>query len=444
MKKKIQTWFIYAFLLFIYKCFFDFVFLPTYYSVFSYMTGAEYTYMFDKYFISLLVFALLVILSFDIFDRPNIYSAVLTLLYTICIIPMLSVYAFVSFVTIDEIFYPTIFWIILLLFFVVKQKNSNKLRSIVKIPTLKPASEGILCICIFGSLICWAWAGFPLLFSFSDSTAQRIALRANSMPTILGYVFMLLGGVIVPYLFARFLNEKKIFYSILTFISGFLLFSINGMKTWIFLYLFVIALFILCDLLKNNIKLICFNIIIGLMILLVFCVVVYYKFGVIDFSSQFGRIFCIPNGIGFRSITFFKNNEVLLLRESILRHLFDTPYPGGSDFFIDYGANRTLTSARSNNGLWGDAFRNFGFIGMLIYPFLIGWVLDKIRISIDSLNLKFQIFVMFLMIWNSVNISFFTWLLTGGVMVVYLLNGFFAKEDFKYRKKGVYNDTKRE
>lgn len=42
------------------------------------------------------------------------------------------------------------------------------------------------------------------------------------------------------------------------------------------------------------------------------------------------------------------------------------------------------------------------------------------------------------------NISFFTWLLTGGVMVVYLLNGFFAKEDFKYRKKGVYNDTKRE
>ena len=124
------------------------------------------------------------------------------------------------------------------------------------------------------------------------------------MPTILGYVFMLLGGVIVPYLFARFLNEKKIFYSILTFISGFLLFSINGMKTWIFLYLFVIALFILCDLLKNNIKLICFNIIIGLMILLVFCVVVYYKFGVIDFLSQFGRIFCIPNGIGFINYIF--------------------------------------------------------------------------------------------------------------------------------------------
>ena len=167
--------------------------------------------------------------------------------------------------------------------------------------------------------------------------------------------------------------------------------------------------------------------------MLIICVAFYVKAGIVDFLSQFGRIFCIPNGIGFRSITFFKKNEVLVLRESILRHIFETPYPGGSDFFIDYGANRTLTSARSNNGLWGDAYRNFGLLGIVIYPILIGKMLDVIRISLNRLNLKFQIFVMFLMVWNSVNISFFTWLVTGGVIIVYLLNNFFAKEDLKYR-----------
>lgn len=430
MRKKMQSWFIYTVLMFIYKCLFDFIFLPVYYEVFSYMTGANYVYSSIKYSFSIIAFIILMIFSIHIFDRDDIYSPIITILYTICIIPMLSVYAFVSFVTVDEILYPLIFWIILLLYLNRKKKihNENE-KNIIKIPALKSASEGILLICFICTIVCWAWAGFPILLNLSDSTAQRIALRANSMPVLLGYVFMLLGGVILPYLFSRFLNSNKLLYAFISFISGFLLFSINGMKTWIFLYLFAIVLVVLCNIAKNNIKSICYMIIIGLYFLLLFCVFSYLKYEKIDFLSQFGRIFCIPNGIGFRSISFFKHNEVLLLRESILRHLFETPYPGGSDFFIDYGANRTLTSARSNNGLWGDAYRNFGIMGMFIYPLAIGKMLDIIRISTKGLDIKFQIFVMFLMIWNSVNISFFTWLLTGGVIVVYIINCFFSKED---------------
>lgn len=430
MRKKLQSWFIYTVLMFIYKCLFDFTFLPVYYEVFSYMTGANYVYSSIKFSFSIIAFIILMIFSIHIFDKDDIYSPIITILYTICIIPMLSVYAFVSFVTVDEILYPLIFWIILLMYLNRKKKihNENE-KSIIKIPALKPASEGILLVCLICTIACWAWAGFPILLNLSDSTAQRIALRANSMPVFLGYVFMLLGGVILPYLFSRFLNSNKLLYAFISFICGFLLFSINGMKTWIFLYLFAIALVVLCNITKNNIKSICYMIIIGLYFLLLFCVFSYLKYEKIDFLSQFGRIFCIPNGIGFRSISFFKHNELLLLRESILRHLFDTPYPGGSDFFIDYGANRTLTSARSNNGLWGDAYRNFGIIGMFIYPLAIGKMLDIIRVSTKGLDIKFQIFVMFLMIWNSVNISFFTWLLTGGVIVVYIINCFFSKED---------------
>lgn len=436
MRQKLQIWSIYFILMLIYKSLFDFVFLPVYYTVFSYMTGATYMFSSGKYLLSCASFVLLMSFLIDLFDKMDIYTTIITIIYTICIVPMLSVYAFVNIVSTDEIIYPLIFWCILLGYFKRKKRMSDGREvNAIKIPSLKPASKGILLICSIGTLVCWAWAGFPVLLSLSDSTAQRIALRANSMPTLLGYVFMLLGGVILPYLFARFLNEKKVLYIIVSFICGFLLYSINGMKTWIFLYLFAIILVVLCDLSKNNIKTICYAIIIGLCFLLIICVAFYIKAGKVDFLSQFGRIFCIPNGIGFRSITFFKKNEVLLLRESILRNIFETPYPGGSDFFIDYGANRTLTSARSNNGLWGDAFRNFGLIGIIVYPVIIGKVLDVIRISLNGLNLKFQIFVMFLMIWNSVNISFFTWLLTGGVIIVYLLNNFFAKEDLKYRKK---------
>ena len=109
-----------------------------------------------------------------------------------------------------------------------------------------------------------------------------------------------------------------------------------------------------------------------LFIMIISCT--YTKFGIIDFLSQIGRVTCIPNGIGFRSINFFRDNEFLYLRESILRHFFETPYVGGSDFYIDNGINRTINSARSNNGLWGDAFRNFGIIGIILYPILISYL----------------------------------------------------------------------
>ncbi len=433
MKNKYKTWMGFSFLLIVYKSLLDFMFLPMYYTVFSYMTGATYIFSLEKFSISGVLFVVLIVSSLNIFKHPDIFTVIAVILHCVCIVPMLSVYAFVSYVTVDEIIYPAIFWIILLTFFSLK-KNYHGASMRLEIPFLKSASAVILVMSCFGTVICWAWAGFPILLSLADSRSQRIALRANSMPTLLSYVFVALGGVIFPYLFARFLNSKKILYAIIAFVCGFLLFSINGMKTWLFLYLFVIALYVICRIKHDDAKGVGYLIIIALCIVQIFCVEMYLKAEKVDFLSQFGRVFCIPNGIGFRSITFFKDNELLYLRESILRHLFETPYQGGSDFYIEYGAKSTVTSSRSNNGLWGDAFRNFGLVGMFVYPLLIGKSIDIVKHQTDGLSFKFQIFILFLIIWNSVNVSFFTWLLTGGVILVYLLNCFFAKEDEAYKR----------
>ena len=150
-----------------------------------------------------------------------------------------------------------------------------------------------------------------------------------------------------------------------------------------------------------------------------------------DLLSQFGRVFCIPSGIGFKSINFFRqpDNPYLFLRESILRNIFESPYPGGSDFYINYGSEITISSGRANNGLWGDAFRNFGIAGILIYPFFISRVLASIARSVKHKRFRFQIIVIFQAIWNAVNVSFFTWLVTGGIIVLLILRDFFSGED---------------
>ncbi len=441
IRSTLAKWGLLSLLLIIYKILLDFLFFRVYYTVYSYLTNAVYEIVPSKLIISYVILGIFILLLINSFANANIYSVIITIVYTLCIVPMLSSYAVVSYVSVYDFVWPTIFWIIFVLSLRRFSSTDNgKKRLQISIPTINPASTTVLIGCVLIGLLCWSWAGFPILLSISDSLVQRLELRENSMPTLLAYAFTILGGTIMPYLFARFLIYKRYMYAAISLIVGYLLYSVNGMKTWLFLYAVVLIVYYGCKVFKNNCMKLSYSIIISLCLLLVLCVYSYVAFGMIDFLSQFGRIFCIPSGIGYQSLHFFSENELLYLRESILRHLFESPYPGGSDFYMDYGANRTITSGRSNNGLWGDAYRNFGVVGIILYPIVIAKIVDIIRYSFRRNELAFTVFILFAMIWNSINVSFFTWLLSGGVIIVLLLNKLFAIEDYQWHKPYLYED----
>lgn len=434
MRKSINGWIVEAILLVVYKSILEFFFMPVYFGVFSYMLNVNYQFDLNKWMISEILLAIMIVLLFRAFSSSNsIYSIFIIMIYDVCIIPMLAVYSCVTIAKIEMIIYPFIFWALMILILNHYINDEDNYCSKIKIPSfgIRGTNYFVLGCCFFFTIVCWAWAGFPILTSLADSTAQRLALRANAMPRLLSYIFMILGGVVMPYLFARYLSKGKKFCALLSFISGFLLFSINGMKTWIFLYLFVVGIYLVCKIGGYSSNKICILITGALCAVSALCIVLYLKFGALDYMNQFGRVVLIPNDIGFKSINFFKDNELLYLRESILRAFFDTPYEGGSDFYINYGANSSINSSRSNNGLWGDAFRNFGFLGMIIYPVLFGKIFRMIAGNGKYQNKDLQIFTMFLMLWNSVNISFFTWLLTGGVIVIIILEKLFKPEDLQ-------------
>ena len=85
------------------------------------------------------------------------------------------------------------------------------------------------------------------------------------------------------------------------------------------------------------------------------------------------------------------------------------------------GLNQSVNSVRENNGLWGDAFRNFGLIGEFIYPFAIVKAYEIVEQNGRHQSRVMCIYIMFIILWSSINTSFFTWLLTGGVIVMILL-----------------------
>lgn len=89
---------LYVLLLIIYKFLLDFVFLKVYYSVYAYLINGTYEWNPIKYLISVVFFGVFLLLTYANPTENSIQRVVVTLFMVICIVPMLSVYAFLSYV----------------------------------------------------------------------------------------------------------------------------------------------------------------------------------------------------------------------------------------------------------------------------------------------------------------------------------------------------------
>lgn len=425
MPRVLKKWLVEVVLLSLYKYIFETSFLSRYMMVFGYLfNGVTYKWNVDKWLFGNIAFIVLLMLLFN--NRPSrngIYNAVLRFLFGTCVIPMLSVYSFFEGIDAINIIYPLIFFFILICWLKHYGCREEARESIlVSLPYIKNVDMFMLIASGSIAVLIWAISGFPVALNLDIAYERRMALRMDALPTVLNYLFMFIGGTVFPYLFAKGLSRKKYVLVVLSVVFGILMYFVNGMKTWLLLYPVAIGIMLLNKLSEDREERLDYIIDLAFLVIPLICVGIYDTFGSLDFMSQFARVTVIPNNIGFKSIDFFKDNELLYLRESILRGFWPSPYEGGSDFYINYGANSTLTSSRANNGLWGDAFRNFGTFGMFIYPFAIGSVFHVVELNVREEGFGLRLFILFLILWSSINTSFFTWLLTGGVIIIVIMS----------------------
>lgn len=422
MNKNLKHWAIETALMVFYFLILVFAFLPFYLTTYSYMLGNSYKFDVSKFFVGIII---LITSNLTLLNRDGkyntVYALTLRLFYLLSFVPMLALYSCGDRLSIGMITEPAIFEILLLLCIrYYSTHDSTKGRLNLRVFPVRNADLYVLIFCGIIALVTWALAGFPVVASFSESYEQRMALRQNALPTIINYLYSMVGGALLPYLFTRNLIKKRYFRMIMCLVFGMMLFFVNGMKTWLFLYLFAVAIVFICKRAKSEFGIFLY-IELGIILLTLVTLIVSATTEILDFISQVGRVIIIPNNIGFKYIEFFRTNERLYLRESIFRGLFSTPYAGGSDFYINYGVNATLTSSRANNGLYGDAYRNFGMIGIILYPLFIAKVINIIERNCRYESTALRYFIMFILVWGAINTSFFTWLLTGGIIVLYIL-----------------------
>lgn len=143
------------------------------------------------------------------------------------------------------------------------------------------------------------------------------------------------------------------------------------------------------------------------------------------------RFLLVPPLYGSLCFDFFSQNELDFLRTSILRRFgFVSPYAnyqGFSDYTYLIGNIYNKSQAENaNTGLCGDAFANFGWWSLLLYPaalVLILKVVDRLSEKVDNRLLMFFVILYTVMLTNG---SLFTVILSNGLaimsMILYLVS----------------------
>lgn len=419
-------YFIEFLLLSAYKAIFEFIYLDAYFESYGYLhPEGSYEFVFDKFIISVIIFAFFctLLLKYTHFEE-SIFIYLCRFIFILCVIPMLSIYAFFSACAYWDFVVPTIFFAVFVTCLKFTFSNNSKeieYRQCFTMPKIKNIDIYMIIGCGIIAVAIWLFAGHPIINNFSEAFSRRMELRMNALPSLIYYIFIFLGSSIFPYLFAKYFEKKKYALAILSLVFGLLLFMVNGMKTWLFLYFLFLGIKILVNFAKKDAYKFVLLFEMMMLFIITFALIAYSKFAIIDFTGQISRVLVVPSVIGYRNVDFFRSNELVLLRESILRHFFQSPYAYGSDYYVFHGNNTTITSSRANNGLWGDAFKNFGVVGIISYPFLYTFVFKVINDNSYKLSSNLKIFIVFLVMWGAINTSFFTWLVTGGVIVIILL-----------------------
>ena len=409
-------------ILFLYKHLLEFLFIPSYLKTWGYMyNNFTYNSNYTKTAISDIMLLLLILVYYLHRNKSNMYDFAFKLLICLSIIPALALYSTNANLSLSSVFYPCLYFLVFAVFINIIPNKTERIK--IKIGKIQNIDRIVLWSSFAFVIVFWMYLGFPVALSVDDAYEQRMLMRTKSLPSLVNYLYLMLGNAIIPYLFVKFLMNKKPMSAAISFITGLLLFFSNGMKTWLILYFLGFALLICARLFKYIYSRIVISIEFFFCAIILLSWMLYSKMDFMELHGQLGRILLIPSNIGYKYISFFSDpsNELLYLRESILKFFFQSPYSGGSDFYINYGANSTLTSARANNGLWGDAYRNFATIGVIFYPILLIFVIKIIISNMKKQRMDVQLFVILLLIWSSINSSFFTWLLTGGIILLTII-----------------------
>lgn len=384
-----------------YKIFLDLYYVGNMMNTFDYFTICPNRKTFLTCMASWTVLLLTFPAIFKLFRKKTVSSQIILLLYFISFIPTAVLLKYSGNYS-EFIFLISAYWLLFL--YIGAADYTVK----CKIEHTKSPFWVYLILLIVGAVIIYVsykFTGFRIHLSLVDVYDIRFESREYSIPKMFDYI-LASSGTIMSLSLLYFLTQKKYLPALIIIFLFVINFGIGGHKSVIFKLFIAIIGYLFYS--KDKIVYLP-SFFLSLIILCLFIPV---------FSALFAfRVLLLPTSIHYAYYEFFNTRELDYMREGILsRFGFSTPYPDGIMYLIGEYTTGNIEVA-ANNGLFSDAYMNFGYVGIIVYPLILVIFLRIVDKFTDGINYKllFGIIFSFAMTLNSA--TFTTSLLTGGLML---------------------------
>ncbi|WP_346848496.1 O-antigen polymerase [uncultured Clostridium sp.] len=411
---------IYIFYCIVYKIALDLIYVWVISPLYSYnglVTDINLFKIVESYFLLILSTSTLELNKYKISSYYNV------ILHSLTLIPLLCLYGVMdetrSFTYISTIAFIIIFYLSK------KELNLNKFKikvgfrkfkkSINKSYTIAIVFVSSLTIVTY--ILLYKKVGFSINLNFSniyDLRSSFSEVLKNS--SIFRYLFVWQSNVLNMFLLGLFIIKKKYYGIGVVGILQLWLFSSNGSKTTFFNMAFcivVIYIYIKKKEIYNFVKFI-----LATQLVTSFIYLITKNINILGIASY--RLIYIPAQVAFYHNDFFQKNGFLHLSYSIMKRFIDYPYsiePSrviGVEYFNSINMN-------ANTNFLGDAYMNFGLLGIIVFSIAIGLtfnIINKISLKKNKLMcLSITITPIFLL----TNGAFLTTILTYGLGIGILL-----------------------
>ena len=372
-----------------------------------------------KYVLSWLITLVMTPFIVNIYNNSSVSSIIVLLINLIYFIPGCTLYSLLGLPDLYFLFY-ILYWIILMFWqyripYVHLKLPSKRLSKVISIFL-------IISIALGAIVISGIYNGFQMNLHLDNVYELRAKQQAMELPGIVGY-FQPIASAFIPLVLVYFLSKKKYFLSLITITLQMLLFSFGGMK----FTLFMIPIAVLGFYIYREKRTSWFTW--GLVTINLTALLEYAIRNSCYISAYLNRrMMLVTNYISYQYYDYFSAHSVDFLFRGILRRFgfisqYNIPIPRliGLEYYGDIATN-------ANNGMIGDAFSNFGWLGLVLFPLLIILALrfmDACAHGIDR-RLLITIFVGFTI--SFINGAFFTVMLTNGFLFMCFALYFLPRE----------------
>lgn len=388
-------------------------------SVYYWYLNYDYSFSFANYF-QVTLTVLMLVLWVNNLRKDRIVFFLAELLLVFSVIPMVTLFSFKDYPE-KYYLYIVVFWILFyLLFFLISCQLQKKREYFqFEIEDFKSLA--------FILLVCGIVISIYLFYKYFNGTFNSIlhtySARTNfknKSSAIDTYLINWAGVIFLPISFSIHAILKRYVFCFLSMTGSFLLFLSNGQKSWIFFYGFILLLLVFRKV--GNAKKYVNALIICCIAALVITVFLFDCFKTTVLSNLVDRIFIAHAEIAYQYLEFFEDRKPLYLCESVLRHFIDSPYSQNVSKLIGDFYWGAAEYTNNTTGLLGDAYANFKIVGIILYPIMFSAIFAGLCRIVSSYPYDFAVCCMFIFMYEAQNLPFFTWVLTGGVLLGIILS----------------------